>query len=109
MAWEMIQGDRENDLLLVCGVNSAPTDLTGITSATLVWTTPSGARSEHALTITLPALGVVQYAWADNDPSDTGGETGVHEMRVRVLHASGELQTFPSDGSAFRVRINAAP
>lgn len=109
MAWEMNQGDRERDLFLICKVNGVPQDISDATGATLVWHPPDGSRVEYALALTLPAQGIVKYAWQAGDPSDVGGPLGVHEMSVRVRRGNGEDQTFPSDASRFRVRVNPRP
>jgi hypothetical protein len=109
MAWEHVQGDKADTLYLQCVVNGVVEDITDASGAALVWLDPDGNRIEKTLTLTVPDQGIVQYDWQDGDPADVGGLVGIHQFKVRVTRGSGDMQTFPSDDSFFRVRVTAKP
>jgi hypothetical protein len=94
----LVAGDLEPDLVVTLLLNGAPVaGLASAQSVSLVWRRPDGTAATVAMTVVDASAAQVRYTWASGDTSIAG----THQARVRVVHADGDPQTFPSDGSWF--------
>ncbi len=101
MAFRIIKGDLEPDLLLDLAVNGALEDINDATDPVMIWWKPDDTTDEVDLTVVDADAGRVRYTWVDGDTD----LVGMHRGRVRLTRGNGEDQTFPSDGSWFRWRV----
>lgn len=101
MAFRIVQGDLEPDLLLDLAVNDTAEDITDATSPTMVWWKPDDSVDEVDLIVVDAAAGRVRYTWETGDTD----LVGLHRGRVVLTRGNGEQQTFPSDGTWFRWRV----
>lgn len=77
--------------------NGDPVNLTGATVKFVMasTTTPRTVHIDEAATLADAANGAVEYPWAEGD---TALAAGAYVAEFEVVFASGEVQTFPTDG-----------
>lgn len=97
MAYSLVVGDLEPDMELTATVNDVAAVLTGALALNLRWKKPDNTISTVALTAVDLAVGKVKRVWVVGDTA----QAGTHYGQIVVTKSNGELQTFPSDGSAF--------
>jgi hypothetical protein len=93
----IVQGDLVPDLTLTCMVNGQAEDISDATALVMQWVKPDHSTSEVALVAVDLSAGRVKYSFASGDTD----QAGTHQARVKVTHASGKVQHFPSDGTYF--------
>lgn len=93
--FELIQGDLEPDMDLTVTVNGVAQDLTSATTIELHWVKPDGTVADVTLTPVELLTGQIKYVWLAGDTD----VVGYHRGRVVVTWTSGDVQTFPNDGS----------
>lgn len=103
--YEIVQGNLEPDLRFQCTVLGQPEDVSDATSFVLLWLRPDGTTTTVSLVAIDLSAGLVKRVWVAGDTS----VIGLHRGRVLVTRGNAEPQTFPSDGSWFRWRVNEAP
>ena len=102
MAYEIVEGDLDPDMQITVLVNGLPLDLTTASLLQMRWQKPDATVVTVSLTAVSLANGQVKRVWAAGDTA----QTGEHLARVLVTWASGEVQSFPSDGSYMRWEVN---
>jgi hypothetical protein len=93
--FELVAGDLEPDMPLTVTMNGEAVDLTDATSIVLHWLKPNGAVVDVTLTAVDLATGQVKRVWETGDSA----QTGYHKARVKVTWDTGDVQTYPNDGS----------
>lgn len=106
MSFDLVAGDLEPDLRLVLDVNGAPEDISDNDGVLMRWIKPDGTVVERELTEDTDGggfeAGAVKLVWVDGDTDIVG----THKAIIEVTRGNGELQTFPSDGSAAKWSVH---
>lgn len=95
--FSLVAGDLEPDMPLTATMNDVAEALTGALAIEMRWRKPDGTLALVDLTAVDLATGQVKRVWDAGD-SDM---VGTHLGRIVVTRSTGEIQTFPNDGSWF--------
>ena len=95
MSYSLLVGDLEPDMRIDVLAGTVAADLTGAIDVSMHWKKPDGTEVDVALTAVSLASGQLKRVWAAGDTDIPG----THYGRVAVTMASGEVQSFPNDGS----------
>lgn len=94
MAFSMVQGDLEPDMVITCKVNGVAEDLTDVDDTTMLLHVllPDGTTEDWELVTEDLAAGQVKRVWETGNTSTPG----IYNAQVKVQRGNGETQTFPS-------------
>lgn len=99
MSYSLVAGDLEPDMYLTASLDGAADPLDGdeVESIEMRWRRPDGTESTVELTPVSLVAGQVKRVWEAGDTDDVG----VHRGRIVVTYDTGEVETYPNDGSWF--------
>lgn len=97
MAYALVQGDLEPDMLINLAAPSAIAELPTALVVNMLWEKPDGTVTTVSLAIVTATgtVGQVKRVWQAGDSA----EVGVHRGIVQVTCANGEITSDPNDGS----------
>lgn len=95
MAFALVKGDLEPDMLITLSAPGALAALPTATAVNLRWKKPDGTTTTVALTVVNAVAGTVKRVWAAGDSDQVGRHWG----QVVVTTAGGETASDPNDGS----------
>jgi hypothetical protein len=95
MAYSVVQGDLEPDMLINLAAPGALAALSGALQVQLLWAKPDGTVTRVSLVVVDSTAGILRRTWQAGDTD----QIGIHKGMVEVTASNGELATDPNDGS----------